>query len=400
MSPDQRQFNIIPSSLVKELNVEDELQRLQAVKQLEMTIRQLPSVRQAHSVAFIGFMSRFVEDTNYEIRLGALKILCIFVEKLGSMVNDCFRSVCTCARQVMSQTHQSKTIKQSLNILLLLTVENTKQPIQVLESLLEKIKDKSAKAKEECLNCIMSAVIKFPSDKFEPLRKVFFLIVPLLCDIKRNVRHACLECIAIVYHKLRLVDNNINNLLDNLKHVPDFHNSDEILPALREVIIFRIRRNKLPVLNPDMTIEYGLKLPMQTSPFQMTPSSNGRIELDIEWIVSASAQSAQSNLSTARSNNTNNVYSEPINNNNNGIHAMHRMANFDDDTIASSLIKQRGRQPSSNVKGRGLPWDELNDTTNYQTKSIRSREVAPLKAFPLNDDTDFLNPNLLNNGKD
>ena len=149
-------------------------------------------------------MNNFVDDPNYEVRLASLKILNVFIQKLGPNVNQCYKVICNCARQVMSQTHQSKTLKQSLNNMLLVTIENMKNPILVLECLLDKIKDRSAKAREEFLNIIITAVLKFPNDKFDSLRKIFFQVAPLLCDIKRNVRHAALECIAVLYSKLKM----------------------------------------------------------------------------------------------------------------------------------------------------------------------------------------------------
>lgn len=199
-------FNLINDNIVKKLSGEDEIQRLQAIKDLEQTVRNITDIRSIYPYYqdFIIFMNDFVDDSNYEIRLASLKLLTIFIEKLDTNVNQCYKAICQCARQVMSQTHQSKTIKQALNTMLLLTIDNMTNPVLVLECLLYKIKDRSAKAREEFLNIIITAVIiKFSDDKYDSLRKVFFQVVPLLCDIKRNVRHAALECIAILFTKIK-----------------------------------------------------------------------------------------------------------------------------------------------------------------------------------------------------
>ena len=204
-------FNLISQQIMMKLSGEDEIQRLQAIKQLEVNVKNIGDIRVVHPYynEFISYMNNFVDDANYEVRLCSLKILCIFIQKLGTNVNSCYKVVCACARQVMSQTHQSKPIKQSLNTMLLLTIESMKSPILILECLLEKIKDRSAKAREEFLNIITGAVLKYPSDKFEPLRKVFYQVALLLCDIKRNVRHAALECIAVIYSKLKQVVSRV-----------------------------------------------------------------------------------------------------------------------------------------------------------------------------------------------
>ncbi len=199
-------FNLINDNIVKKLSGEDEIQRLQAIKDLEQTVKNIIDIRSIYPYYqdFIIFMNDFVDDSNYEIRLASLKLLTLFIEKLDTNVNQCFKAICQCARQVMSQTHQSKTIKQALNTMLLLTIDNMTNPVLVLECLLYKIKDRSAKAREEFLNIIITAVlIKFSDDKYDSLRKVFFQVVPLLCDIKRNVRHAALECIAVLFTKIK-----------------------------------------------------------------------------------------------------------------------------------------------------------------------------------------------------
>ena len=205
-------FNLIPGRILQKLSGEDEVQRLQAIKQLENSVNSLGDIKIVYPYYqdFIVYMNNFVDDPNYEVRLASLKVLCTFIEKLGSNVNQCYRVICNCARQVMSQTHQSKNMKQSLNTMLLLTIESMSSPILVLECLLEKIKDRSAKAREEFLNIIIIAALKFPNEKIDSLRKIFFQVAPLLCDIKRNVRHAALECIVILYSKLKQVVSIFN----------------------------------------------------------------------------------------------------------------------------------------------------------------------------------------------
>ena len=209
-------FNFIAESVAQNLSGENELTRLQAINQLDASVKMIIDIKKVypHYQDFIEFMNQFVDDTNYEIRVSALKILCTFIQKLGPNVNlsidhqYCYKAICSCARNVASQTHQSKTIKQCLSSMVLITCEHMVTPIFVLESLLEKVKDKPAKAREEILNVIIASVLKFPGDKFESLRKVFYHVVPLMCDIKRNVRHAALECIAVLYPRIR---DNVSN---------------------------------------------------------------------------------------------------------------------------------------------------------------------------------------------
>ncbi len=137
-----------------------------------------------------------------KVRVGALEILFNFVKKLKTFIETCYKVICNCARQVMSQTHQSKIMKQLIMNIMLLSIENIKNPNLIIESLLDRIKDKSAKAREECINIVIASLIKYGSYKFD-LIFIFKRIFPLLFDIKRNVRLTALECVAVLFHKLK-----------------------------------------------------------------------------------------------------------------------------------------------------------------------------------------------------
>lgn len=217
---------------MQKLSGEDETQRLAAINQLdELTQRLAPDLNRVMSLVhqhdFLAYMSSFVDDANYEIRLGALKILSQFVAKMDATgVAHTYKAICACVRQVLAQTHHSKTIKQSLNAIVVTTVRNMtsaqQPPILVIDALLDKIRDRSAKAREEFLNVIIAAVIRFPTERVDSLRKVFFQIVPLMCDIKRNVRHAALECLSVIYARLKSVVSFLSLILFRILSFYDF----------------------------------------------------------------------------------------------------------------------------------------------------------------------------------
>lgn len=139
-----------------------------------------------------------------------------------------------------------------------------------------------------------------------------------------------------------------------------------------------------------MSIEYAIKLPSSTSLITSVNAS----EPDIDWIISASTSSThnsslniKSSTSSARSTKSLNEYEQNI--------------------MPQSILK---RKPSA----KRLPWDEPfngNNTNNSQNngnnnnvmllqngnnltsttvpKVMRSREVAPLKAFPFEENLDI-----------
>jgi hypothetical protein len=151
-----------------------------------------------------------------------------------------------------------------------------------------------------------------------------------------------------------------------------------------------------------MSLEYGIKIPASG----VIITNN---DVDIEWVVSASSSSSASasNLSSARSQksilNENTNYNNNNNNTNNSFSNFNRMLTLNDKT--KSISTGSFRRPSGSKR---MPWDELNDpnlvnnhgqnnNSNGIPKVMRSREVAPLKAFPLNDEFEFLNSNYIGN---
>lgn len=151
---------------------------------------------------------------------------------------------------------------------------------------------------------------------------------------------------------------------------------------IRTVIEFRLSRDKYPILNTDMTIDYGVKLPSSTS--LLTINGN---EPDIDWIVSASTSAHSVHLSStsARSVRSVNEYEQNI--------------------LPQQQQTVNKRKPSAT---KLLPWDKVNDQYNNSNTSLnsqpssvnstnvpkvmRSREVAPLKAFPFDDNLEVNNP--------
>lgn len=206
-SEENMKFNLIPARILQKLSGEDELQRLKAINSLEQSVKDLTDIKTVYPYYqdFILYMSEFVNDTNYEIRLCSIKILTTFIKKLGPNINQCYKAISACARSVMNQTNQSKTIRQALTSMMITAIERMSSPVLILEALLEKVRDRSAKTREDTLNLVIACVLKFPNDKFESMRKIFFLVSPLICDIKRNVRHASLECLAIILNRLKQI---------------------------------------------------------------------------------------------------------------------------------------------------------------------------------------------------
>jgi hypothetical protein len=135
------------------------------------------------------------------------------------------------------------------------------------------------------------------------------------------------------------------------------------MEIIKSIVAYRLNRNKYAKLNSDMAIEYGIKIPTATTYGQQIS------EPDIDWIISASASSPNSAaLMTTQS-------SRLISNTSN--------YEFDETHSQPQLVFKR--KPSATTMTKRLPWEDQQQRQPIQNipKVMKSREVAPLKAFPL-----------------
>jgi hypothetical protein len=178
---------------------------------------------------------------------------------------------------------------------------------------------------------------------------------------------------------LKLANRQAEQLLEQLEHVPQFQSgtmTPENLRTIRDVIVFRLNRNKLATLNQaDMSIDYGVKIP------QSGAVLSGIYDPDIEWIVSASASSASANSArsqkeiAAAATGTSRVI---------GINESHAINNANNNvSISSGSFRQRS---SGNKR---MPWEDVISNSEQIMYSPKiAHTVAPLKAFPLNEEFD------------
>ena len=150
---------------------------------------------------------------------------------------------------------------------------------------------------------------------------------------------------------------------------------DHKVNMIRPIVEFRLSRDKYAILNTDMTIDYAIKLPSSTSLL----SVNGN-EPDIDWIISASASAHSAHLSTSSA------------------RSVRSVNEFEQNILPQQTVYKR--KPSA----KRLPWEidqynsnaslnSINSNVNMPNvpKVMRSREVAPLKAFPFEENVDSTN---------
>lgn len=130
------------------------------------------------------------------------------------------------------------------------------------------------------------------------------------------------------------------------------------MAIIKAVVKHRIERKTYATLNSDMTVEYAIKL-------SSLASTASGIDPDLDWIVSASASSSangRANISNSSTTSFN---------------------DYDSNLLTQQITIKR------KSSAKRLPWEDQQlsapslEAFNSVPKVNKSREVAPLKAFPL-----------------
>lgn len=199
------EFGVFPQQLIVQINrVEDGYKlRAPAVESLRTILLSLSKHEISHNMgshmlSFIDFLDSLMDDANFKITTIALDILCILVGKLQQDVQLFLKPlVLTLARRL---SNNKIVIRQGVMRVTMKLMHNA-SPKLVLCVMLENLRHKASRVRQEMINIVIAALLLFPSDEFD-LCALCKEIVPLLIDPKRTVRRAALECVAVIAQEM------------------------------------------------------------------------------------------------------------------------------------------------------------------------------------------------------
>lgn len=253
-------FGIIPQELhARLLDQEDYKNRTQAVEELKQLLGKFNPSSTPHSslVGFISLLYNLLDDSNFKVVHGALQVLHLLVIRLGEQVQQFLGPVIAASVKVLADN--KLVIKQEyMKIFLKLMKEVGPQPVLCL--LLENLKHKHSRVREEVVNICISSLLTYPSEDFD-LPKLSFDLAPALVDSKRRVRQAALEAFAVLASSMGSGKTNV--LFKAVDTVELQDDGDGVMNAVQA----RLARKTLPRLTEQGFVEYAVLMP---------PSAQGR----------------------------------------------------------------------------------------------------------------------------
>ncbi|XP_036314122.1 TOG array regulator of axonemal microtubules protein 1 isoform X5 [Pipistrellus kuhlii] len=267
-------FGIIPQELHSRLlDQEDYKNRTQAVEELKHVMGRFNPSSNPHSslVSFISLLYTLLDDSNFRVVHGTLQVLHLLVIRLGEQVQHFLGPVIAASVKVLADN--KLVIKQEYMKIFLKLMKEV-GPQQVLCLLLEHLKHKHSRVREEVVNICICSLLTYPSEDFD-LPKLSFDLAPALVDSKRRVRQAALEAFAVLASSMGSGKTSI--LFKAVDTVELQDNGDGVMNAVQA----RLARKTLPRLTEQGFVEYATLMPSSAQ----GRSSHLAHGADTDWLL-------------------------------------------------------------------------------------------------------------------
>ncbi|XP_050651766.1 TOG array regulator of axonemal microtubules protein 1 isoform X3 [Macaca thibetana thibetana] len=254
LSNSNLKFGIISQELHSRLlDQEDYKNRTQAVEELKQVLGKFNPSSTPHSslVGFISLLYNLLDDSNFKVVHGTLQVLHLLVIRLGEQVQQFLGPVIAASVKVLADN--KLVIKQEYMKIFLKLMKEV-GPQQVLCLLLEHLKHKHSRVREEVVNICICSLLTYPSEDFD-LPKLSFDLAPALVDSKRRVRQAALEAFAVLASSMGSGKTSI--LFKAVDTVELQDNGDGVMNAVQA----RLARKTLPRLTEQGFVEYAVLMP-------------------------------------------------------------------------------------------------------------------------------------------
>lgn len=267
-------FGIIPQELHSRLlDQEDYKNRTQAVEELKQVMGRFNVSSTPHSslVSFISLLYNLLDDSNFRVVHGTLQVLHLLVIRLGEQVQHFLGPVIAASVKVLADN--KLVIKQEYMKIFLKLMKEV-GPQQVLCLLLEHLKHKHSRVREEVVNICICSLLTYPSEDFD-LPKLSFDLAPALVDSKRRVRQAALEAFAVLASSMG--SGKTSTLFKAVDTVELQDNGDGVMNAVQA----RLARKTLPRLTEQGFVEYAVLMPSSAQ----GRSSHLTHGADTDWLL-------------------------------------------------------------------------------------------------------------------
>uniref|UniRef100_A0A914WIF0 TOG domain-containing protein n=1 Tax=Plectus sambesii TaxID=2011161 RepID=A0A914WIF0_9BILA len=282
-SGDKRyRFGIVPVHIFEQLNNDAEPKvRIHGLEQLKAIMERLTDEERArlipHLHAYLVTMGNVLDDLNFKVVVLALDLLRLTVSKLTTQIDAHLQHVVSIMGKHFG--NQKAVIKQLIMMTSIDLMQHL-QPKPVIAVLCIYFQHRNSRVREEVINIITAALMKFPSNMFN-LTAIAHVLAPLLTDPKRRVRLAAFEQLSVLAQTM-----GSGKQEPLFKCVRDVEHRQRA-PGLMIAVQARLARHQLPRIRYDGLIEYSVPPAPMDNPTRPPGHQQSPDAADFEWIMSA-----------------------------------------------------------------------------------------------------------------
>ncbi|XP_030070267.1 TOG array regulator of axonemal microtubules protein 1 isoform X1 [Microcaecilia unicolor] len=354
-------FGVISQELYSRLlDHEDYKIRTYAIDELKTVTKEFAfgAVPSSSVVGFISFLYNLLDDINFNVVHGTLEVLNLLVVQLGQSVEQYLGHIISATVKVLGDN------KEVIKLDYMDIFQNLMKmvgPQRVLSLLLENLKHKTSRVREEVVNISIVSLLIYPNEEFD-LPKLSFDIAPALIDSKRKVRHAALEAFAVLASRMGANKTSLLKAVDSVELQDD---GDGVMNAVQA----RLARKTLPKLTRQGLVEYAIPSPSSAQ----ARGAAVLVGADTDWLLAGNrTQSAQSNLDNCilRSYRS---HTDPLS----------------DQTVSSRRVLSAGKGKNK------FPWENEQSLDAFQgNQTPVTKDIEPFSPY-----TDFLQSSKLQNNQ-
>ena len=277
--PDQLphfELSFIPRYIIEQMSNPEHSLRLQAVEELKdilINVKEAILIKE-NMVPLLSLLQPVFDDKNHRVACGALRAFSIMIAQIGSDISNYLKLfVFAISRKLgnIKDAVRSECYKVLLQIMDLVGRQ------KVLNLFWDKLAHKQYKVREDFMCVVIATLLtSLKSKNYSDLdfEMICNHVAGRLTDNQQAVRHAALDCIAVLGHILGTANKKLLSAIDNVELKYD--NASGIMSAVHA----RLLRKQLPRLNEKMLVEYAI--------FPSTGSSvSSPLGADLHWILAA-----------------------------------------------------------------------------------------------------------------
>lgn len=155
-------------------------------------------------------------------------------------------------------------------MLLAMRLMQATSPVVVINILSDNIGHKNPRVRQLTVDIVTAALLTHPRSDFD-LPALCGIAVPALVDQKKSVRHAAMECVAVIAQALGA--GKLHPLMSEIELLEAEPRFEGVMAAVQ----VRLARRQLPRVNDSGLVEYAV--------FAMSAAARGTVTgVDIDWI--------------------------------------------------------------------------------------------------------------------